>query len=68
MLSGKVDSEASRKVAEDIAKKLDGVKSVTNDHEVIAPSSRESVEERDEAITARVQKQIFSIACHTVTH
>jgi hypothetical protein len=55
-------------VAEDIAKKLDGVKSVTNDHEVIAPSSRESVEERDEAITARVQKQIFSIACHTVTH
>jgi hypothetical protein len=52
MFSGKVDSEASRKAAEDIGKKFDGVKSVTNGLEVVAPSSREAVEEKDEAITA----------------
>jgi hyperosmotically inducible periplasmic protein len=58
MLRGKVDSDAARQAAEDIAKKLDGVTSVTNDLEVVAPSSREAVEEKDEAITARVEQHI----------
>lgn len=58
MLRGKVDSDAAKHAAEDIAKKLDGVKSVKNDLEVVAPSKREAVEDKDEAITARVQKQI----------
>lgn len=58
MLRGKVDSEAAKQAAEDIAKGLDGVKSVKNDLEIVAPSTREAVEEKDEAITARVQTQI----------
>jgi hyperosmotically inducible protein len=37
---------------------LDGVKMVKNDLKVVAPSKREAVEEKDEAITARVQKKI----------
>jgi hyperosmotically inducible protein len=58
MLRGKVDSDASKQAAEDITKMLDGVKTVKNDLQVVAPSKREAVEEKDEAITARVQKKI----------
>ncbi|MEO8326728.1 MAG: BON domain-containing protein, partial [Nitrospirota bacterium] len=57
-LRGKVDSDAAKQAAEDIAKGLDGVKSVKNDLEVVARFAREVVEEKDEAIPARVQTQI----------
>ena len=58
MLRGKVDSDAAKQAAADIAKMLDGVMSVKNDLEVVAPSAREAVEEKDEAITARVKAHI----------
>jgi len=58
MLRGKVDSGAAKQAAEDITKMLDGVKTVKNDLEVVAPSKREAVEEKDEVITTRVQKKI----------
>ena len=58
MLRGKVDSDAAKHAAEDIAKGLDGVKSVKNDLEVIAPSQREAVEDKDETITAHVKEHI----------
>jgi hyperosmotically inducible protein len=58
MLRGKVDSDTAKHAAEDIAKKLDGVKSVKNDLEVVAPSTREAVEDKDDAITARVKERI----------
>jgi len=58
MLRGKVDSDEAKQAAEDITKMLDGVKRVKNDLAVVAPSKREAVEEKDEAITARVQKKI----------
>ena len=58
MLRGKVDSDEAKQAAEDITKMLDGVKTVKNDLKVVAPSKREAVEEKDEAITARVQKKI----------
>ena len=58
MLRGKVDSDAARQAAEDITKMLDGVKTVKNDLQVVAPSKREAVEEKDDAITARVQSKI----------
>jgi hyperosmotically inducible protein len=58
MLRGKVDSDAAKQAAEEITKMLDGVKTVKNDLEVVAPSKREAVEEKDEAITTRVQKKI----------
>jgi hyperosmotically inducible periplasmic protein len=63
MLRGKVDSDAAKQAAEDITKKLDGVKSVKNDLEVVVPSKREAVEEKDEAITARV-KEHFAKDAH----
>ena len=58
LLRGKVDSDEAKQAAEDITKMLDGVKTVKNDLKVVAPSKREAVEEKDEAITARVQKKI----------
>ena len=58
MIRGKVDSDEAKNAAEDIAKKLDGVKSVKNELQVVAPSKRETVEYKDEAITAHVKKQI----------
>ena len=58
VIRGKVDSDAAKQAAEGIAKGIDGVKTVKNDLKVVAPSKREAVEEKDEAITARVQKKI----------
>ena len=58
MIRGKVDSDAAKQAAEEIAKGIDGVKSVKNDLEVVAPSTREAVEDKDDAITARVKERI----------
>lgn len=58
VLRGKVDSDEAKKAAEGIAKQIDGVKSVTNDLQVVAPSIREVVEDKDDAITARVKEYI----------
>ena len=57
MLRDEVDSDAAKQAAEDVARGLNGIKSVKNDLEVVAPAAREAVEEKDEAITARVQKK-----------
>jgi hyperosmotically inducible periplasmic protein len=58
MLRGKVDSDAAKQAAEGIAKGIDGVKSVKNDLQIIAPSKREAIDDKDEAITTRVNEQI----------
>ena len=58
MLRGKVDSDSAKQAAEDIAKGLDGVKTVKNDLEVVAPATREMVEDKDDAITTRVKEHI----------
>jgi hyperosmotically inducible protein len=58
MIRGKVDSAAAKQAAEDIAKKLDGVKSVKNELQVVAPAKREATDDKDEAITTRVNEQI----------
>ena len=58
VLRGKVDSDAAKHAAERITAGLDGVKTVKNDLEVVPPSARESEEEKDEAITARVKEHI----------
>jgi osmotically-inducible protein OsmY/uncharacterized protein YjbJ (UPF0337 family) len=58
MLRGKVDSDTAKRAAEGIAAGLDGVKTVKNDLQVVAPSTRDAVEEKDEAITARVKEHI----------
>lgn len=58
MIRGKVDSDAAKQTAEGIAKGIDGVKSVKNELQVVAPSKREAVDDKDDAITARVNEQI----------
>ena len=58
MIRGKVDSDAAKQAAEGIAKGIDGVKSVKNDLQVVAPAKREAMDNKDEAITARVNEQI----------
>ena len=58
MLRGKVDSDSSKQAAEDITKRLDGVKTVKNDLEVVTPSTRDAVEDKDDAITTRVKEHI----------
>ena len=55
---GKVDSDEAKKAAEEIARGIEGVKDVKNELQVVAPSKREAVEDKDDAITARVKKQI----------
>jgi hyperosmotically inducible protein len=55
VLRGKVDSDEAKRAAEGITAGLDGVKTVKNDLQVVAPSTRDAVEEKDEAITVRVK-------------
>jgi hyperosmotically inducible protein len=58
LLRGKVDSDAAKQASAEIAKMLDGVKSVKNDLEVVAPAAREAVEDKDDAITTHVKEQM----------
>ena len=53
-LRGKVDSEAAKTAAEEIAKGIEGVKGVKNDLQVVPPSARELVAADDELITQAV--------------
>ena len=63
MLRGKVDSDEAKRAAEGITAGLDGVKTVKNELQIVAPSTREAVEEKDEAITVRV-KEHFAKDAH----
>ena len=58
VIRGKVDSDAAKQAAEDIARSIDGVKTVKSDLQVVAPSKREATDDKDEAITNRVNEQI----------
>lgn len=57
-LRGKVDSDNARNAALQVARGVEGVKKVNNDLQVVAPSRRDSIDERDEAITKRIKDQI----------
>jgi hyperosmotically inducible protein len=54
-LRGKVDSAEAKSAAGDIAKGIEGVQSVKNDLQVVAPSSRKMVDAKDEDITKAVE-------------
>jgi len=56
VLRGKVDTQEARTAAEEIAKGIDNVKGVKNELQVVAPSRREAIDDKDDAITARVKK------------
>ena len=58
ILRGKVDTDGAKQAAQDIAKGIQGVKAVKNDLQVVAPSKREAVDDKDDAITARVNEQM----------
>jgi hyperosmotically inducible protein len=58
MIRGKVDTEAAKQAAEGIAKGIQGAKTVKNDLQVVAPSQREAIDDKDDVITARVNEQM----------
>ena len=58
MIRGKVDSDAAKQAAEGIAKGIDGVKTVKNELQVVAPAKREATDDKDASITTRVNEQI----------
>jgi len=54
-LRGKVDSDAAKQAAEEIAKGIDGVKSVKNELQVVPASAAKAVEAKDEDLTKQVK-------------
>ncbi|MBI5776607.1 MAG: BON domain-containing protein [Nitrospirae bacterium] len=61
-IRGKVDSSDAKLAAEGIAKGIDGVKSVKNDLQVVPPAKRAATDDKDAAITTRVNAQIANNA------
>lgn len=57
-LRGKVDSPEAKASAEEIAKGIEGVKSVKNDLQVVAPASRKVVDAKDEDIEKAVESRL----------
>jgi hyperosmotically inducible protein len=63
ILRGKVDSDEAKRAAEGITAGLDGIKTIKNELQIVAPSTRDAVQEKDEAITVRV-KEHFAKDAH----
>ena len=61
-LRGKVDSDAAKSAAEEIAKGIDGVKSVKNELQVVPASEKKMVEAKDEDLTKQVKTRLQSDA------
>lgn len=58
MLKGKVDTAEAKEAAGALAKGIDGVKSVRNDLQVVAPHHRDRVDAKDDAIQKHIEKGI----------
>ena len=58
IIRGKVDSDEAKQAAEEIAKGIDGVKTVKNELQIVAPAKWEPIEGRDSWITIRVISKI----------
>ena len=56
-LRGKVDSAEAKTAAGEVAKGIEGVQSVKNDLQVVAPGSRKMVDAKDEDITKAVENR-----------
>ena len=54
-LRGKVDSDAAKAAAASVADKVEGVKSVRNDLQVVPPGDRKAVDISDDGITQQVK-------------
>jgi hyperosmotically inducible protein len=57
-LRGKVESDAEKKAAEDIARGIEGVQAVRNDVQVVPGSMKKVVEVKDDEITLRVKNRL----------
>ncbi len=57
-LRGKVDSDEAKSAAAEVAKGIDGVKSVKNDLQVVAPKERKAVAANDKDINVRVEQSL----------
>lgn len=57
-LRGKVDSAEAKAAASEIAKNIEGVKSVKNDLQVVAPAKRDMVEAKDDDIKKAVETRL----------
>jgi osmotically-inducible protein OsmY len=57
MLRGKVDDADAKTAAGEIAKGIDGVKSVKNELQVVAPSNRKAVDADDKQITKSIENR-----------
>jgi hyperosmotically inducible protein len=55
-LSGKVDTEQAKTAADEVAKKIDGVKSVNNQLQVVPEAKRKEVDATDDKITDAIEK------------
>jgi hyperosmotically inducible periplasmic protein len=59
-LSGKVDSDEARTVAEGVVKSVEGVKSVNNQLQVVPEEKRKEVNAKDEKINDDIEKALDS--------
>jgi hyperosmotically inducible periplasmic protein len=57
-LRGKVDSDEAKQAAADVAKGIDGAKSVKNDLQVVAPAARKAVDANDKDIAKAVEARM----------
>jgi hyperosmotically inducible protein len=57
-LRGKVGSADEKKAAEEIAKTVDGVASVKNNLQVVAPAEKKAVDAKDEDLTKSVKERL----------
>ncbi|MBF8297687.1 MAG: osmY [candidate division NC10 bacterium] len=57
-LRGKVDSEQAKSAAADVAKGIEGAKSVKNELQVVAPAERKAVDATDDQITNQVKDRL----------
>ncbi|MGI8782240.1 MAG: BON domain-containing protein [Acidobacteriota bacterium] len=55
VLSGKVDTEQAKTAATEVARKIDGVKGVQNDLQVVAEARRETVDDSDDNVSTRAK-------------
>jgi osmotically-inducible protein OsmY len=57
-LRGKVDSDTAKAAAEEVTKGIEGVQSVKNELQVVAPSAQKAVEAKDDDITKQVKARL----------
>jgi hyperosmotically inducible protein len=61
-LRGKVDSDESKAAAAEVAKGIEGAKSVKNDLQVVAPTARKAVDASDKDISKTVETRLHKDA------